>query len=324
MQFQQVALLPRDPPEQPGRAGAQRSALRWQATELRLVQERHAARVTPVAGVAAAAAARHDARELRSARQPRVRLPPEAAPAQSARCRKRRRERLPGAAKSGWKRTVSTRPSCACRASTPTAMRLLAEEPGLLHARSSASWRAGGAKRASSRSDARSPGRDDGWRRRRKASPSSRSPSAPPGLPAGSSPAPHLQQLLHRLRAESRHAQQLLLGGAVQVDREDSRGCAGPSQASGSTSSDSMPPSIRLPLGTGVSLVVTIAVEAHQPVGLVQAVLAQQRRRRAGSLADGSGIGTERRVVDAPEAIGGIEIGGGWRGSAHRWPGRRR
>ena len=57
------------------------------------------------------------------------------------------------------------------------------------------------------------------------------------------------------------------------------------------------------------------AVEAHQPVGLVQAVLAQQRRRLQRQRARRIGDRAEGRVVDALQPIGAVQTWRWWRGS---------
>ena len=58
-------------------------------------------------------------------------------------------------------------------------------------------------------------------------------------------------------------------------------------------------------------LLVREAVVAHQPVGLVEAVLARQRRRLQRQGRRGVGNGAERRVVHAAQAVGAVQPGAG-------------
>ena len=73
-----------------------------------------------------------------------------------------------------------------------------------------------------------------------------------------------------------------------------------------------------MPLVAGDDLVVAEAVEAHQPVGLVEAVLAHQRRRLQRQRARCVGDRAERRVVDAPQPVRAVERRAGRRGSRGR------
>ena len=65
-------------------------------------------------------------------------------------------------------------------------------------------------------------------------------------------------------------------------------------------------------------------VKPHQPVGLVEPVLADQRRRRQRQSAAGVGDRAEGGVVDALQLVGAVEVGAGVAGWSGRWRRRRR
>ena len=94
--------------------------------------------------------------------------------------------------------------------------------------------------------------------------------------------------------------------------------CASAQASLGSTSSDSMPRVGRH------DLVVAEAVEAHQPVGLVEPVLAHQRRRLQRQGARRIGDRAEGRVVDALQPVRAVERGAGGEDGRGRWWRRRR
>ena len=113
---------------------------------------------------------------------------------------------------------------------------------------------------------------------------------------------------------EARHAQQHLAAARGSGRPESARGAPAPRPAWDRCPARSMPSA------RGDDLVVREAVEAHQPVGLVQPVLAHQRRRLQRQRARRIGDRAEGRVVDA--------LAAGRRRTAWRWStgccGRRR
>jgi hypothetical protein len=101
------------------------------------------------------------------------------------------------------------------------------------------------------------------------------------------------EQALHRLHAEAGHAQQHLARRGVHVDREALAVGQRPGELRVDIERQHAGRSVG---GRGHDLVVLEAVEAHQPVGLVQPVLAHQRRRgkrQRGRAASGIGLKAE-------------------------------
>ena len=121
--------------------------------------------------------------------------------------------------------------------------------------------------------------------------------------------------------AQSRHPQQHLAAGAVDVDREVARDAASAQASLGSMSSaEHAGRALRASRSCEAK-----AVEAQQPVGLVQAVLAHERRRDLGQLRGWMAGRAEGGIVDALKPIGGVERRAGcagWR--CHRCGRRRR
>ena len=64
-------------------------------------------------------------------------------------------------------------------------------------------------------------------------------------------------------------------------------------------------------VGVGGELGGLEAVEADEPVGLVEAVLADEGGGLEGEAGVGLGVGAEAGVVDAAELVVGVEAGGG-------------
>ena len=125
--------------------------------------------------------------------------------------------------------------------------------------------------------------------------------------PAQLAPAPGGQQFVDRWHAQAGHAQQQLARGGVEVDGKALAVGQGPGQLGVVLQRQHA-----LAGGArGHQLAGLEAVEAHQPVGLVQPVLAHQRRGDQRQLGAGVGDGAERRVVDAAQAVAAVEAGAG-------------
>ena len=77
-------------------------------------------------------------------------------------------------------------------------------------------------------------------------------------------------------------------------------------------------------LAAGGDLLDAEAVEAQQPVGLVEAVLALQRRRLERQRRAGLGDRAEGRVIDAPQAEAVVERALAVEDRRRRWCRRRR
>ena len=116
--------------------------------------------------------------------------------------------------------------------------------------------------------------------------------------------APRHEQARDGAHAEARHAQQQLARGAVEVDRKALRVRQRPR---------SLGIEVKRQHAAGLrrNLVGGKAIEAQQPVGLVQPVLAQQRRRLRGQRGRGVRDGAEGRVVHALEAIRAVQLRAG-------------
>ena len=106
----------------------------------------------------------------------------------------------------------------------------------------------------------------------------------------------HRQDAVHRARAHARHPQQFLAGGAVHVHRE-------------TLAVGQRPGQLRVHVERQVAGGVRgqfrrlEPVEAQQPVGLVQPVLAQQRRGARRQRGRGVGDRAERREVHSSQLV---------------------
>lgn len=108
--------------------------------------------------------------------------------------------------------------------------------------------------------------------------------------------------------ADAGDAEEGFAGGGVDVDGKELRVGAGPGglRIFGQR---------EVWVGVGGEFGGLEAVEAYEPVGLVEAVLADERSGFEGEAGVGLGVGAEAGVVDAAELVGGVEAGGGrWRG----------
>ena len=109
------------------------------------------------------------------------------------------------------------------------------------------------------------------------------------------------QQTVYRLHTKAWHAQQQLARGGVQVHRKTLAVRQRPGQLGVHVQRQ------HAHLRGGNDLIVGEAVKAHQPVGLVQPVLAHRGRRGQRQGARGVGDGAEGRVVHPPQPVHAIQ-----------------
>ena len=121
------------------------------------------------------------------------------------------------------------------------------------------------------------------------------------------------QDLRHRPRAETRDRAAAPRGRAVLTSTGKCSRCASAQASFGSMVE------IQHAGGAGAGDLVHLeAVEAQQPVGLVEPVLAHQRRRLQRQPGAGVRDRAEGRVVDPAQAVRGVEPGAGRAGSPRR------
>ena len=115
------------------------------------------------------------------------------------------------------------------------------------------------------------------------------------------------QQAVHRLHAKAGHAQQQFARGGVEVDRKTLAVRQRPGQLGVHVQRQHAGLAAWVALAGRHDLVVGEAVKAHQPVGLVQPVLAHRGWRGQWQGAGRVGDGAEGRVVHAPQPVHAVQ-----------------
>ena len=121
-------------------------------------------------------------------------------------------------------------------------------------------------------------------------------------VPAQGAVAARREDPADRLGAEAGHAQQALAAGAVDVDREGVRGWRAPRRALGRGRDRGCRRAAAAVISSTPE-----AVEAQEPVGLVEAMLAHERRLDQRQLGGGIGDRREGGIVDPLQPVVAVE-----------------